>query len=371
MPGKTLNEETMADRTAETATVAVHETFPTRVLLGRGSSERIADEVARLGAHRTLLVAAPSATESADRVAEALGQRLAARFDRPAAHTPVAVTAEVMQLIGDGADCVVGIGGGSAIGLAKAVSARTGAAQIAVPTTYSGSEATPVLGETEQGVKTTRRDPALAPGTIVYDPERTLAMPLGLTRTSAVNALAHAVEALWAPETTPVTRALATEAANGILEALPDVLVAPEDPQARERLQSAAWLAGSCLAQARMGLHHQLAHALGGTFDLPHAELHTMLLPHVMAFNRRAAPAAFDRLARSAGPDPVAAVADLARGYDGPRTLAELGVAREQLRGIAERVVDAPYPNPRPLTVEAVAELLDELWQGKFPTGVR
>ena len=363
----------MADRaTDEAAAVAVHETLATRVLLGRGSSERIADEAARLGARRALLVAAPSAADSADRAAEALGQRLAARFDRPAPHTPVAVTAEVMQLIGaGGADCVVGIGGGSAIGLAKAVSARTGASQIAVPTTYSGSEATPVLGETEQGVKTTRRDPALAPGTIIYDPDLTLAMPVGLTRTSAVNALAHAVEALWAPETTPVTRALATEAANGILEALPDVLVAPEDPQARERLQSAAWLAGSCLAQARMGLHHQLAHALGGTFDLPHAELHTMLLPHVMAFNRRSAPAAFDRLARSAGPDPVAAVADLARGYDGPRTLAELGVAREQLRGIAERVVAGPYPNPRPLTVDAVAELLDELWQGKFPTGVR
>jgi alcohol dehydrogenase class IV len=257
---------------------------------------------------------------------------------------------------------VVAIGGGSAIGLGKAVAARTGIEQIAVPTTYAGSEVTPVLGETENGVKTTRRDPELAPRTVVYDPELTVGMPLGLTRTSAMNALAHAVEALWAPDATAVTDALATEAADGILSGLPGVLAAPDDVAARGRLQSAAWLAGLCLAGTRMGLHHQLAHVLGGAFDLPHAELHTLLLAHVMAFNLPAAPSASARLHRVVGGDPVAAVSELARGYDGPTTLSALGVLRDDLRAMAERVVERPYPNPRPLDRPGVAAVLEAAW---------
>ncbi|MGP4025997.1 maleylacetate reductase [Actinomadura sp. 3N407] len=344
--------------------VRVHETLPARVLIGSGALRLVADEVARLGARRVLLVATPSAAAAAGEVAEALGPRLAASFGGPAPHTPVAVTAEAMAVAGEaGADCVVAIGGGSAIGLAKAVSARTGMPQVAVPTTYAGSEATPVLGETENGVKTTRRDPALAPGTIVYDPGLTLTMPPGLTRTSAMNALAHAVEALWAPDATMVTDALATEAAGGILGALPEVLDDPSGPEARARLQSAAWLAGICLAQTRMGLHHQLAHVLGGAFDLPHAELHTMLLPHVMAFNLPAAPAASSRLTRVTGrDDPVAVVADLARGHDGPTCLSELGVPRAELRGIAERVAADPYPTPRTPSAESLTALLINAW---------
>ncbi|WP_433466321.1 maleylacetate reductase [Spirillospora sp. CA-128828] len=345
------------------ARVTVHETLAARVLIGPGACDLVADEIARLGERRVLLVATPSAGTAAGRIAEALGSRLAARFDRPAPHTPVAVTARALAVAEDAAaDCVVAIGGGSAIGLAKAVSARTGMPQVAVPTTYAGSEMTPVLGETEDGVKTTRRDPALAPGTIVYDPVLTLSMPSGLTLTSAMNALAHAVEALWAPDATLVTDALATEAVADILNALPEVLDDPSGLPGRGRLQSAAWLAGVCLAQTRMGLHHQLAHILGGTFDLPHAELHTMLLAHVMAFNLPWAPEASARLTRVAGPDPVAAVAELARRHKGPTRLSALQVPRDRLREVAERVVAAPYPNPRPPDADAVTELLDAMW---------
>jgi alcohol dehydrogenase class IV len=348
--------------------VTVHESLATRVLTGPGARHAVPDEVARLAASRVLLVATRSAAAAADELAEGLGPRLAARFGRPVVHTPVAVTAEAMALVAaTGVDAVVAIGGGSAVGLAKAVSARTGVPQVAVPTTYAGSEVTPVLGETEDGVKTTRRDPALAPGTVVYDPELTLSMPPGLTVTSAVNALAHAVEALWAPDASAVTDALATEAVDGVLSALPQVLDEPAGLPARTRLQAAAWLAGLCLAQTRMGLHHQLAHVLGGAFDLPHAELHTLLLAHVLAFDLPAAPAAAARLARIAGPDPVGAVSALASAHEGPTTLADLGVPRARLRGIAERVVAAPYPNPRPLDVESVAALLDRAWSGEPP----
>ena len=342
---------------------AVTRLLACRVLTGPGSRHDIPTEVERLGVGRVLLVATRSATVAGDELADAIGGRVAARFDRPVAHTPVAVTADAMNLIEEtGADAVVAIGGGSAIGLAKAVSARTGVPQIAVPTTYAGSEVTGVLGETENGVKTTRRDPALAPGTVVYDAELTVSMPGGLTRTSALNALAHAVEALWAPDATALSDALATEAFDLLLSSLPDVLTDGADLVGRRRLQSAGWLAGLCLAQTRMGLHHQLAHALGGTFDLPHAELHAMLLPHVMAFNLPAAPAATVRLQRIVGADPVAAVAEIADGYDGPTTLRALGVPREGLRAVAERVAVAPYPNPRSFDADELLELLVQVW---------
>ncbi|HEY5879327.1 MAG TPA: maleylacetate reductase [Nakamurella sp.] len=335
-----------------------------RVLTGLGSRHDIPAEVERIDSRRVLLVSTPSAGAAADELAQALGIRLVARFDRPAVHTPVAVTVQAMQQVRQAsADAVVAIGGGSAIGLAKAVSARSGMPQIAVPTTYAGSEVTGVLGETENGVKATRRDPALAPGTVVYDAELTVSMPAGLTRTSGLNALAHAVEALWAPDATALTDAMATEAFDLFLRHLPDVLADPADLAGRERLQSAGWLAGLCLAQTRMGLHHQLAHALGGTFDLPHAELHAMLLPHVMAFNLPFAPATAARLVRASGADPVAAVAEIARGYDGPTTLEALGVPREGLRDVAERVAAAPYPNPRTFDADELAELLDAVWR--------
>ncbi len=341
----------------------VHETLPCRVLVGPGARRGLPEETERLGAQRVLVVATRSAATTADELADGLGSRLAGRFDRPVVHTPVEVTAEAMTVVERTvADCVVAVGGGSAIGLSKAISARTDLPQIAVPTTYAGSEVTATLGETEGGVKTTRRDPALAPGTVVYDPELTLTMPPALTVTSALNALAHAVEALWAGNATALSNGIATESAEGIVAALPEVLVEPSATAERERLQQAAWLAGLCLAQTAMGLHHQLAHALGGTFDLPHAELHALLLPHVMRFNLPTAPQAATRLERIAGGDPVAAVADLATGQDVRTTLSALGVPRDGLRGIAERVVANPYPNPREPRVEEIIELLEAAW---------
>lgn len=343
--------------------IHVHEVYAGRVLQGAGARTLVPDEIERLGAHRVLVVAAPSSAETAQDVATSLGGRYAATFGRPVQHTPVEVTAQALALAREvRADALVAIGGGSAIGLAKALAVRTGMPQVAVPTTYAGSEATPVLGETEGGVKTTRRDPALAPGTVVYDPELTLSMPHGLTLTSALNALAHAVEALWDAEASAATRAYGVEAADGILSALPAVLDHLGDVDARARLQEAAWLAGACLAQARMGLHHQLAHVLGGTYGLPHAELHALLLAHVMRFDLPAAPDAAARLARVAAGDPVGAVAALAARHDGPTTLGALGLPRTTLREVAERVAAAPYPNPRPVAVDEVEELLLGAW---------
>ncbi|HEX4791175.1 MAG TPA: maleylacetate reductase [Actinospica sp.] len=346
------------------ASLRIQDALAGRIVLGAGARHAIPAEVERIGAERVFLVATRSAAAAADDLAGALGDRLAGRFDRPVVHTPVGVTREALALLSAAsADLVVAFGGGSAIGLGKALSVRTGLPQLAVPTTYAGSEVTPVLGETEDGVKTTRRDPAIAPGTVVYDPELTLGMPAGLTLTSAMNALAHAVEALWAPDATMATDALATEAADGILNTLPTVLGDPSDPAARARLQEASWLAGICLSRTRMGLHHQLAHVLGGAYDLPHAELHSLLLAHVAAYNLPYAPAAAERLARVVGADPVRTIASLAGSYRGPKTLGELGVPREALPELAARVVAQPYPNPRPPALEPLTELLEAAWE--------
>lgn len=345
--------------------VAVLTTLAQRVVIGAGARGTLVQEIDRLTAGGVFLIATGSATVAADAIALDLGGRLAARWDRPVVHTPVRVTEEALgRLVAGGADLIVAMGGGSAIGLSKALAARTGLQQIVVPTTYAGSEVTPVLGETTGGVKSTRRDAALLPATVVYDPELTVSMPPGLTLTSAMNALAHAVEALWAPDATMLTDGLATESASGILVNLPEVLADPGDMPARGRLQESAWLAGLCLAQTTMGLHHQLAHALGGTFDLPHAPLHAMLLPHVMGFNLPFAPRASARLEWAVGRDPVVVVRDLAASYGGPRTLRDLGVPRERLADVARCVVATPYPNPRPLVLDEVEALIADVWAG-------
>ena len=343
--------------------VVVHETAPSRVVLGAGARHVVPDELERLGATRVMVVATGSARAVGDELAAALGERAVARFDRAVVHTPVAVTAEALELArAAAADAVVTIGGGSAVGLGKALVARGVLRHLTVPTTYAGSEVTPVLGETEDGVKRTRRDPALLPRTVVYDVELTLGMPAGLSLTSAVNALAHAVEALWAEDSTVVSDALATESARLLLRALPQVLAAPDDVAARTDLQQGAWLAGTCLATVPMGLHHQLAHALGGTFDLPHAPLHTLLLAHVARHNLPHAPAAAERLAALTDGDPAAAIAALAAAYDGPRRLRDLGVPTDGLPAVAQRVAAAPYPNPGPVDAPAVLEVLRAAW---------
>jgi maleylacetate reductase len=344
--------------------VNIHETSPTRVISGPGARSAIASEAERSDLRSLFLITTPSAAWAADVTASTLGDRLGGRFPHPVVHTPVHVTEEAVALARS-CDGLVAIGGGAAIGLSKAIADRTGLPQIAVPTTYAGSEVTPVLGETREGVKVTKRDVTLVPGTVIYDPELTLGLPLGLTLTSALNALAHAVEAMWAPDATMLTDGLASESATAVLTGLPDVLDDPFDVTARGKLQSAAWLAGLCLAQTRMGLHHQLAHVLGGRFDLPHANLHAVLLAHVMRFNLPSAPEAAARLSRITGGNPAEYVAELAGRYDGPRSLAELGVPRAELPEVATTVSARPYPNPRGVEDGAVLDLLEQAWEGR------
>lgn len=333
---------------------------PSRVVFGVGRFAEVGDEVARLDRHRVVVVTTPGRKALGERAAEALGDRCAAVHAEAVEHVPGAVAdAGVARARELGADGCVAVGGGSAVGLGKAIARDTGIPLLAVPTTYSGSEMTPVWGRTEAGVKTTGRDERVRPAVVVYDPELTVSLPVATSVTSAVNALAHAVEALWAPEATPVTRLEAAESARAIVDALPRVAAAPEDPDARADLLYGAWLAGAGLAVTTMGLHHRLAHVLGGGLDLPHAGTHTVLLPHVMAYTLPAVPQASAALARALGGDPVAVLSGLLTELGAPTTLAELGADATQFDALAERAVSPPPAHPRVPSVEEIRALLD------------
>ncbi len=323
-----------------------------RVLFGRGTAGQVPDEIARLGRSHPFLVASPRHAATVPGVA--------GRFTGVVQHTPVEVTDRaVEQALAAGADCVVSVGGGSATGLGKAIGARLGLPQIAVPTTYAGSEVTPVLGETADGVKTTRRDEALLPAAVVYDVDLTLGLPVPLSVTSGVNALAHAVEALYAPDANPAVDALALEAIGKLAGGLRRIARHPDDVDARADTLAGAWLAGICLGNVQMGLHHTLCHRLGGTYNLPHSETHTVLLPHVMALRN----AELGRVAVALGaPDAAVGVYDLITELGGPTSLRALGLTAEAAKAVGhEDVIGPAMSGVRPDGIPDLHRLTDEV----------
>lgn len=349
----------------------VYSAHPSRIVFGTGTVDTVAAEVTRLGGTKALVLAGPNAGTIAAAVTTALGPLAVARFDGAAMHTPVAVTEQAMAVLRDcGADCLVAVGGGATTGLAKALAVRTDLPQVVLPTTYAGSEVTPVLGETDEGRKVTRSSPAVLPETVIYDVALTTGLPVAVSVTSAVNALAHAVEAMYSPQANPVTDGMALDAITAIAHALPVLADQPADPEARSELLRAAWLAGTCLGTVGMGLHHKLCHVLGGTFGLPHAETHTVLLPHVMAYNAAEAAEAFTRIAAALGaPDAPAGVFDLVTRLAGPTSLRELGMAEADLALAADQALTERYPNPKEPTRDGVLALLTQAWHGNRPGG--
>ncbi len=340
-----------------------------RVTFGRGTLDGLRDEVERLGGTRVLVVHDPSLAPAADRAAASLGRLLVARFDGVAMHTPVEVTEKAIAVVRDAeVDCVVSIGGGSSTGLGKAIVLRTGLPLVAVPSTYAGSEVTPVLGETADGAKTTQTNDAVLPKAVVYDVDLTLGMPVRLSVTSGVNAMAHAVEALYSPQANPIIDQIALESLRRMASALPRIAANPVDVDARSDALVGAWLAGTCLGTVGMSLHHKLCHTLGGTFGLPHAETHTVVLPHAMAYNAPDAPEAMRRIAEALGvSDAPTGVYDLVASLNGPTSLAELGFRESDIALAAQAATAAPYPNPRELTTDGIASLLRDAWVGRRP----
>jgi maleylacetate reductase len=345
--------------------------LPARVVFGFGTIEKVGDEVNSLGCGRAFVLSDPHhATGAAARLMHVLGDRGRRLSTDAVMHTPVEVTERVMNdLAASDADCIVALGGGSTTGLAKALALRTDLPQIVVPTTYAGSEATPVLGETREGRKSTIRSMKVLPEVIVYDVELTYGLPPRLSLVSGINAIAHAVEALYAEDGNPVTSNLAEQAISALGRALPLIVADPADRAARADALFGAWASGSCLGTVGMSLHHKLCHVLGGSFGLPHAETHTVILPHAVAYNVPAVPAAIDRAARALGADHAArALFDLASENGGPTSLREIGMREIDLDEAAAAAVASPYWNPRPIELDAIRTLLDDAFNGRRPS---
>ncbi|WP_225770024.1 maleylacetate reductase [Inquilinus sp. Marseille-Q2685] len=348
----------------------VYEALPSRVIFGSGALAHLGDEIDRLGVRRALVLSTPPQCAVAKELAASLGGRCVGVFSDATMHTPVEVTDRAMaRVLADKVDGVIAIGGGSTTGLGKAIAFRTDLPQVVVPTTYAGSEMTSILGETKNGLKTIQKSPKVLPETVVYDVDLTMTLPAGLSGTSGINAIAHAVEALYAADCNPVVALMAEEGIRALAGALPTIANDPKDREARSDALYGAWLCGACLGTVSMALHHKLCHTLGGTFDLPHAETHTVVLPHVIAYNAAGAPGAMGRIARALGTmDAALGMFDLAGRLGARRALRDLGMPVDGIDRAAEVVAQSPYPNPVPVRADAIRDLIARAWSGDPPS---
>jgi maleylacetate reductase len=325
-----------------------------------GSISELRTHLEQLGVCRAFVVTTGGRSAAQVLPTALLGDYLIDVFDAAREHVPVNAIADALERFGAAqGDVCISIGGGSAIGLGKAIARSTGAPLVAVPTTYSGSEMTSIWGETSDAGKLTGRNPAAKPTLVIYDVMLTVGLPADVSAASGMNALAHAVEAMYAANATDETRELAAESARLLAESLPKVVALGTDIEARTQALTGAHLAGRVLEATSMGLHHRICHVLGGTFKLPHARTHACVLPHVVAFNAPSAVNAMERLGRAIGNADVAAgLAALDRELGLLATLGDLGLHRDDIDRAADEVTATPYPNPRPVSRDDVRALL-------------
>ncbi|MFJ1254228.1 maleylacetate reductase [Cupriavidus sp. CuC1] len=348
----------------------VYNGLPSRVVFGAGSLDQLGREIELLGATRALVLSTPQQRAQAEALAAQLGARAAGVFAEAVMHVPVETARQARAFAAQvGADCAIAIGGGSTTGLGKAIALETSLPIIAIPTTYAGSEMTPIYGLTEGGVKKTGRDLRVLPKTVIYDPALTTSLPPALSLTSGINAIAHAAEGLYAQDANPIISLMAEEGIRALGDGLPRVMDEPADLAARSDCLYGAWLCGAVLGSVGMALHHKLCHTLGGTFNLPHAETHTIVLPHVLAYNRDAAPEAMKRIARALRAEDAAQAAfDLAHDHGAPTALKDIGLTAADLDVALDLALKNPYWNPRPVERAPLRALLEAAFEGRPPT---
>lgn len=343
-----------------------------QVKFGAGLRYRLGEELEQQGRRRALVLSTPHQSQTAADIADKLGEKLAGIFSGAVMHTPTDITRQALDYAKSvNADCVIAVGGGSTIGLGKALALNAGLPQLALPTTYAGSEATPILGQTENGVKTTQSGEKILPETVVYDPELAVSLPVDISVASALNAVAHAAEALYAKDKTEQTTDYALRGMRAFAEHLPAVLENPNDVRAREETLRGAWYCGHVLGKVGMALHHKLCHSLGGSFNLPHAETHAAVLPHAIAYNEKAAPELLRPIVEIFnGGEADGAGGTLwrfAKKINAPQALKNLGLAEADLPKAADIAVKNPYWNPREIDRDEILKLLCRAWEGGAP----
>ncbi len=347
----------------------VYDQPATRVIFGVGALDRVQEEVKRLGARRAIVLSTPEQRAVAEEVMRRLGDMAAGLFTEAVMHVPIETARAARDMARElGADCYVAVGGGSTTGLGKAIALETGMPILAVPTTYAGSEMTPIYGITEGGLKKTGRDRRVLPRTVLYDPTLTVSLPAHISGPSGMNAIAHCVEGLYAEDANPIMTLLAAEGIRALTRSLPIVVREPGNLEARSDALYGAWLAGSVLGAVGMAIHHKLCHVLGGTFNLPHADTHTIVLPHTVAFNREAAPEAMRIAAEALGAkDAARGIYDLIKRIGAPIALKDIGMPEDGLDRAAQLATENPYYNPRRVEYAGVRELLENAYRGTRP----
>ncbi|KWE28315.1 maleylacetate reductase [Burkholderia cepacia] len=347
----------------------IYQARPARVIFGAGSLDHLEREVLELGTQRALVLCTPEQRDLAQHIVERLGARAAGLYDRATMHVPIEIARDAQAFARScGADCAIAIGGGSTIGLGKAIALESSLPILAIPTTYAGSEMTPIYGLTEGGIKRTGSDARVLPKTVIYDPALTVTLPVELSVTSGLNAIAHAAEGLYANNANPVMSLVAEEGIRALARGLPGVRRNTADLGARGDALYGAWLCGMVLGNVGMALHHKLCHTLGGSFNLPHAPTHTVVLPHALAYNAAHAPDAMQRIARAIGTNDAArGLYALALDNGAPVSLKAIGMQEADLDRAADLAAANPYWNPRPIERDGLRALLQDAFDGNLP----
>ena len=350
-----------------------YESPASRVVFGPGCMAQLAAETARLG-RRTLVLCTPVQLALAEQARGLLAEAAVGLFDRAKMHVPKPTADEAVALARElRVDCTVAVGGGSTIGLAKAIALELGLPILALPTTYAGSEMTPVWGLTESGLKRTGRDARVQPRTVLYDPDLTLTLPPEMSVTSGINSMAHCIEGLYSQSANPLTSLMAEEGIRALVASLPRLARTPQDRDARGDALYGAWLGGAVLGAVGMALHHKLCHVLGGSFNLPHAQTHTIVIAHVVAYNAFAAGGALQRVAHALGDaerDPAQQLYELIAGTGVPLALKEIGMPESGLAEVVRQATANPHYNPAPLRADALHRLLHNAYHGHRPEPV-
>jgi maleylacetate reductase len=357
----------------------VYTAWPARVLFGEGTFDQVAIEFERMNAKRALVLCTPGQRPLADEIVLRLGPLAGGIFDQARMHVPIETAEAARAMTRElGADGCVAVGGGSTIGVAKAIALTWEASPrstpsgplpiLAIPTTFAGSEMTPIYGITAHGKKSTGRDPRVLPRTVIYDPKLIMTLPARIAGPSGMNAVAHCVEALYAEDANPITSLMAEEGIRALAGSLRQVVSQVDNLAARADALYGAWLAGTSLGTVKMAIHHRLCHILGGSYNLPHAETHTIILPHALSYNRVAVPDAISRISRALGGiEPAGGLYDLAEALGAPQGLKELGMPAASLDEVAHLATQGPYFNPRPIEYSAIRRLLQDAWDGRRP----
>ncbi|TKW56667.1 Maleylacetate reductase 1 [Colletotrichum tanaceti] len=347
-----------------------------KVYFGPGTVKELSGELRARGLSKPLIICSPSRASLARRIRDGLGKAGFADveiLDTAQVHNPSDLIGPAVRRAEGGRDVLVSVGGGSAIGLGKSVALRTGMPQVAIPTTYSGSEMTPIIGETKDGRKTSTTDPRILPKVVIYDVELTMDLPVKVAAPSGINAMAHSFEALYSRQASPLTDHFALESIRALSGALPAIVSDPSSVEARTSALYGAFLAGMTTTATGIALQHKLAHAAGGTLGLPHAETHAILLPHSIAYNARSFPAGIgarlsSALAQSTGDSAegiVAGLDELLRLLEIPVGLRSIGMQEADIDRVADVASDTPYWNPRPLEKTKIREIIRRAWAGE------